>query len=99
MIGFSGLIRGIYYNPDVPPIVPDGFLSIGVESVKSEGLRPSYILWEEQGILPQLAIEVVSQKYRGEYSSNKDLYQTLGILYSAIYNPRRKRKPTLELYK
>lgn len=96
---FFGIDMGIYYNPDEPPIVPDGFLSIGVESVKTEALRPSYVLWEEQGILPQLTIEVVSQKYRGEYSSKKDLYQRLGILYYAIYNPRRKRKPTLELYK
>jgi Uma2 family endonuclease len=36
---FFGIDMGIYYNPDEPPIVPDGFLSLGVESVKSENLR------------------------------------------------------------
>jgi Uma2 family endonuclease len=96
---FFGIDMGIYYNPDEPPIVPDAFLSIGVDSVKSENLRPSYVLWEEKGILPQLVLEVVSPKYRGEYSTKKDFYERLGILYYAIYNPKRKRKPTLEVYK
>jgi Uma2 family endonuclease len=90
---------GIYYNPDEPPIVPDGFLSLGVESVKSENLRSSYVLWEEQGILPQLVLEVVSKTYRREYSGKKDFYEQLGILYYVVYNPLRRRKPSLEVYK
>jgi Uma2 family endonuclease len=96
---FFGIDMGIYYNPDEPPIVPDGFLSIGVESVKSENLRSSYVLWEEQGILPQLVLEVVSKKYRREYSGKKDFYEQLGILYYVVYNPLRRRKPSLEVYK
>lgn len=96
---FFGIDMGVYYNPDEPPIVPDAFLSVGVARVKSEDLRLSYVLWEEQGILPQLALEVVSKKYRGEYSTKKDLYERLGILYYVIYNPRRRLKPTLEVYK
>ncbi len=96
---FFGIDMGIYYNPDEPPIVPDGFLSLGVESVKSENLRSSYVLWEEQGILPQLVLEVVSKTYRREYSGKKDFYEQLGILYYVVYNPLRRRKPTLEVYK
>jgi Uma2 family endonuclease/uncharacterized coiled-coil protein SlyX len=96
---FMGIDMGLYYSPDEPPIVPDAFISLGVESVKSENLRLSYLLWEEKGVLPQLALEVVSQKYRGEYSTKKALYEKLGVLYYVIYNPRRKRKPTLEVYK
>jgi Uma2 family endonuclease len=96
---FFGIDMGIYYNPDEPPIVPDGFLSLGVESVKSEDLRSSYVLWEEQGILPQLVLEVVSKTYRREYSGKKDFYEQLGILYYVVYNPLRRRKPTLEVYK
>jgi Uma2 family endonuclease len=96
---FLGIDMGIYYNPDEPPIVPDAFLSLGVKSVKSENLRSSYVLWEEQGILPQIVIEVVSKKYRREYSAKKDLYQNLGILYYIVYNPLRRRKPSLEVYK
>jgi Uma2 family endonuclease len=96
---FMGIDMALYYSPDEPPIVPDAFISLGVESVKSEELRSSYVLWEENGVLPQFALEVVSKKYRGEYSSKKALYEQLGVLYYAIYNSKRKRKPTLEVYK
>ncbi len=98
---FFGMDMGIYYNPDLPPVVPDGFLSIGVDSIKedNENLRSSYVLWEEKGIVPQLVIEVVSKTYRGEYNAKKDLYEQLGVLYYVIYNPFRKRKPSLEVYR
>jgi Uma2 family endonuclease len=96
---FFGIDMGLYYSPDEPPVVPDGFISLGVEDVKDENLRLSYVLWEEKGILPQFVLEVVSKKYRGEYTTKKALYEQLGVLYYAIYNSRRKRKPTLEIYK
>ncbi len=96
---FFGIDMGVYYNPDVPAIVPDAFLSVGVETMKSEALRSSYVLWEEKGVIPQLALEVVSQTYRGEYTTKKDLYEDLGVLYYIVYNPIRKRKPSLEIYR
>jgi Uma2 family endonuclease len=94
---FFGIDMALNYSPDEAPIVPDGFLSIGVDRVKAENLRLSCVLWEKKEILPQLALEVVSKKYRGEYSTKKALYQTLGIQYYVIYNPRRRVKPTLEI--
>lgn len=96
---FFGIDMGVYYNPDVPAIVPDAFLSLGVETMKSEALRSSYVLWEEKGVIPQLVLEVVSQTYRGEYTTKKDLYEDLGVLYYIVYNPIRKRKPSLEIYR
>jgi len=63
---FFGVDMGIYYHPEIPAIVPDGFLSIGVERVLDEGLRLSYVLWEEHKV-PILALEVVSQQRRGEW--------------------------------
>lgn len=48
---FFGVDMGIYYDPELPPIVPDGFLSLGVERVFDENLRLSYVLWEEKLIL------------------------------------------------
>ncbi|MCC5617733.1 Uma2 family endonuclease [Nostoc sp. CHAB 5836] len=95
---YFGVDMGIYYDPDLPPIVPDGFLSLGVERFYDENLRPSYVLWEEKRV-PVLALEVVSQKYRGEYSTKKSEYAKLGILYYVVYNPNRRRKPRLEVYK
>ncbi|MBD2300324.1 Uma2 family endonuclease [Nostoc sp. FACHB-87] len=95
---FFGVDMGIYYDPDLPAIVPDGFLSLGVERFYDEYLRPSYVLWEEKK-LPILVFEVVSQTYRGEYSTKKAEYAKLGILYYVVYNPLRRRKPRLEVYK
>lgn len=95
---FFGIDMGIYYNPEQPAIVPDGFLSLGVERFFHEDLRLSYVLWEENHIVPILVLEVVSQTRRGEYSSKKQMYAELGVLYYAIYNPQRRRKSPLEVY-
>lgn len=95
---FFGVDMGIYYQPNEPAIVPDGVLSVGVPRIIDEDLRLSYVLWEEQKV-PALVLEVVSQKRRGEYSTKKDCYQEMGVLYYVIYNPLRKTKPPLEVHK
>ncbi len=95
---YFGVDMGIYYDPNQPAIVPDGFLSIGVPRIIDEDLRLSYVLWEEQK-LPIFVLEVVSQTRRGEYTTKKEFYAEMGILYYVIYNPLRKRKPRLEVYK
>ncbi|WP_013321495.1 Uma2 family endonuclease [Gloeothece verrucosa] len=95
---FFGVNTGIYYDPDEPAIVPDGFLSLGVSRIIDEDLRLSYVLWEEQKV-PILVLEVVSQKRRGEYTNKKKLYQKIEVLYYVVYNPLRKKKPRLEVYK
>jgi len=94
---FFGVDMGIYYDPDQPAIVPDGFLSLGVERIIDENLRLSYLLWEEQRV-PIMALEVVSQKPRGEYSTKKKFYAELEVLYYVVYNPQRRKKQTLEVY-
>ena len=95
---FFGVDMGIYYDPEAAAIVPDGFLSLGVERIIHEELRLSYVLWEEDNIVPQFVLEVVSQKYRGEYSRKKLFYADMGVLYYAVYSSRRRRKPPLEVY-
>jgi Uma2 family endonuclease len=94
---FFGVDMGIYYHPDEPAIVPDAFLSIGVPRIIDSDLRLSYVLWEEQK-LPIMVIEVVSHTRRGEYTTKKQNYAEIGILYYVIYNPLRKKKPQLEVY-
>ncbi len=95
---FFGVDMGFYHSLGSPAIVPDGFLVLGVDRIKGENLRLSYVLWQEK-VLPQLVLEVVSKTYRGEYNVKKDFYEELGILYYVVYNPLRKRKPSLEIYK
>ncbi len=95
---FFGVDMGIYFDPNQPALVPDGFLSVGVPRIIDSDLRLSYVLWEEQKP-PILVLEVVSPTRRGEYTDKKQEYAKLGILYYVIYNPLRKRKPRLEVYK
>jgi Uma2 family endonuclease len=95
---FFGIDMGIYYHPEKAPIVPDGFLSLGVERFYDEELRPSYVLWDEK-VVPTLVLEVVSKKYRKEYSTKLEEYQDLGVLYYIVYSSRRRRKPRLEVHK
>ncbi len=95
---FFGIDMGVYYHPEQPPIVPDGFLSLGVERFYDEELRPSYVLWEEQ-VVPSFVLEVVSVTPGREYTSKLDDYARMGVLYYVIYNSKRRRKPKLEIHK
>ena len=50
---------GVYFDPRQSAVVPDGVLSLG----GGEQGRLSYVLWEEDNIVPTLALEVVSKTY------------------------------------
>ncbi|MEM6435689.1 MAG: hypothetical protein AAF773_17825 [Cyanobacteria bacterium P01_D01_bin.115] len=63
---------GIYFDPKQPTVVPDGVLSLGVERFIGEQGRLSYVLWEEDNIVPTLALEVVSKTYGGEYERRRN---------------------------
>jgi len=103
---YFGVDMGVYHDPVTKiPIVPDGFLALGVERHKSEGGRLSYVLWEENYEMPKLVLEVVSHAYNGEYDSKMQAYLDLGVLYYVVYNSlsgRRgayKKRQSLEVYK
>lgn len=101
---YFGVDMAVYYNPDEPAIVPDGFLAIGVKHDTGDRGRLSYVLWQER-VMPILSLEVISEKYNREYEDKLIDYQDLGILYYAIYNPfsgRRgkfKNRQRLEVYR
>ncbi len=96
---FFGTDMGWYYSPDENPIAPDGFLCLGVERFRGDPLRLSYVTWEENWVVPSLAIEVVSKTPGGEYKKKKRKYARYGVLYYVIYAPQRVRKPKLTLYR
>jgi Uma2 family endonuclease len=102
---FFGVNMGVYHttgkNPRVA-IVPDGFLSLGVERLKAGKLRPSYVVWEENYIVPILILEVVSKTYGREYDEKMTDYAKLGALYYIVYNPdycSRDKHDSFEVYR
>ena len=102
---FFGVDMAVYHttglNPRVP-VVPDGFLSLGVERKKGGKSRKSYAVWEENEVVPILTLEMVSQTPGGEYDEKLAIYTKLGVLYYVIYNPeywRRDQHQPFEVYK
>lgn len=104
---YFGVDMAIYHTTGISPkvpVVPDAFLSIGVERRKASQAgrgRLSYAVWEEEAV-PVLAIEMVSQTPGKEYDEKLKIYQRLGVLYYAIYNPwhwERDRHQAFEIYK
>ncbi len=102
---FFGIDMGVYHTTGVShlvPIIPDGFLSLGVERRKAGKSRLSYAVWEEQEIIPKFALEVVSKTPGDEYDTKLNIYAKLGVLYYVIYNPqywRRDQHQPFEVYK
>ncbi|WNZ44091.1 Uma2 family endonuclease [Leptolyngbya boryana CZ1] len=99
---FLGVNLGLYYEPKLPAIVPDGFLSLGVPRVRANGkLRLSYLLWQEN-VMPQWVLEVVSQTYGSKYDEKLREYANLGVLYYTVYNPnhwQRDKHDPFEVYR
>jgi len=102
---YFGADMGIYHttgdNPHVP-VVPDGFLSVGVERKKGDEFRRSYVMWEEENIPPVFVLEMVSHTPGDEYTKKLEIYARLGVQYYVIYNPQfwqRDRHQPFEVYK
>jgi Uma2 family endonuclease len=102
---FLGVDMGIYYFYEQvrqPVLIPDGFLSVGVQRGKGDRGRLSYVLWEENNIPPVWALEIVSKTVGGEYDQKLTKYAQLGVLYYVIYNPdywRRDKHDPFEVYR
>ncbi len=102
---YFGVDMAVYHTTGVSPkvpVVPDGFLSLGVERKKGGKSRRSYAVWEEAEIVPSFVLEMVSHRPGGEYDEKIDLYANLGVLYYLVYNPefwRRDQHQPFELYR
>jgi Uma2 family endonuclease len=102
---FFGVDMGIYHTTGVSPyvpVIPDGFLSLGVDRRKAGKSRKSYVMWEENNIAPIFCLEIVSWTPGEEYDKKMDIYAKLGVLYYVIYNPdywQRDRHQPFEVYK
>jgi Uma2 family endonuclease len=102
---YFGVDMAIYHTTGISPkvpVVPDGFLSLGVERKKGGKSRRSYATWEEGDVVPSFVLEMVSHRPGGEYDEKVELYAKLGVLYYLVYNPefwRRDGHQPFELYK
>jgi Uma2 family endonuclease len=102
---YFGVDMGVYHTTGLNPrvaVVPDGFLSLGIDRRKQGRARKSYVTWEEQSIAPVMTLEVVSHTPGGEYDKKMEIYARLGVLYYVIYNPefwQRDRHLPFEVYK
>jgi Uma2 family endonuclease len=102
---YFGVDMAVYHTTGVSPkvpVVPDAFLSLGVERKKGGKSRRSYAVWEEGWQVPILTLEMVSHKPGGEYDEKMEIYTRLGVLYYIIYNPefwQRDRRQPFEVHK
>jgi Uma2 family endonuclease len=82
---------GIYYSISEPPVVPDVFLSLGVQFPEDcwEKKNRCYLMWEF-GKPPEVALEIVSNKKGGELSTKLDIYQQMRVLYYIVYDPKQR---------
>ena len=81
---------GIFYALTQPPIVPDMFLSLGVEVADDWWAQEhrSYFLWEF-GKPPDVVVEIVSNRRGGETGRKVERYAQLGVLYYVIFDPQQ----------
>jgi len=105
---YFGVDMAVYHTAGTDPripVVPDAFLSLGVERRKGGKSRKSYAIWEEGGVVPILVLEMVSETPRGEYDEKMSLYARIGVLYYVVYDPgqwgqkRQQRHQAFEVYK
>lgn len=91
---------GLFYASGVPALVPDVMLSLGVEVPAdwSQKKNRSYFVGEI-GKLPELAIEIVSNREGKELDSKLSDYANAGVIYYVVFDPLNCLKgPVLRVY-
>jgi len=91
---------GLFWSANEPPVVPDVMLSVdvAVNPDLQQKKNRSYFVWEF-GKVPEVVIEIVSNREGGELKDKLRLYRRLHISYYAVYDPlRRLGGPSLRVY-
>ncbi len=85
---------GLFVSVHQPPLVPDVFLSLDVTAPDNwwdKGKR-AYFIWEF-GKMPDIVIEIVSNRKGGEAGRKMQTYARMGIPYYVVYDPQRQVQP------
>jgi Uma2 family endonuclease len=82
---------GIFFAIAENPLVPDVFLSLDVAPHKNwyEKQHCTYFVWEF-GKVPELALEIVSNRKGKELTEKFKTYARWGINYYVVYDPKRR---------
>jgi len=81
---------GVFYDLNLPPVVPDMFLSLDVrlaDDIKKKKNRPYFL--SVFGKPPEIAVEVVSNTEGGETGKKFGIYASAGIMYYIVFDPQR----------
>jgi Uma2 family endonuclease len=81
---------GVFYSVHEPPLVPDVFISLDVTPPPDLEAKTgrSYLSWEV-GKMPDVVVEIVSNKKGGELTTKLRQYGRLGVRYYVVYDPFR----------
>ncbi len=81
---------GLFFAKSQPPLVPDLLVSLDVQPHQDWYAKEhrSYFVWEF-GKLPEVLVEIVSNREGGELSRKLDAYAEIGVLYYVVYDPQR----------
>ncbi len=91
---------GIFFAMHDKPLVPDFFLSLDVEPHQNwyEKQHRTYFVWEF-GKVPELVLEIVSNRKGKELESKFKDYARMGVTYYVVYDPQRRlSKEVLTVY-
>ena len=92
---------GIYYQLNKPPVVPDVFLSLDVETPQNwwEKSHRCYLTWEF-GKVPEVVIEIASNKVGEELGEKLEIYEKMRVSYYVVYDPDKNLgESLLHIYK
>jgi Uma2 family endonuclease len=81
---------GIFFAVHEKPLVPDFFLSLDVEPHQNWYAKEhrTYFVWEF-GKVPELVLEIVSNKKGGELTGKLKDYAQMGVNYYVVYDPQK----------
>ncbi|MBD2102182.1 Uma2 family endonuclease [Leptolyngbya sp. FACHB-261] len=87
---------GVFYAVRQPPLVPDVFLSLGVQAPQDwrDKQNRAYFVWEF-GKPPDVVIEIVSNREGNELGSKLRDYARIGVAYYVVFDPLQQLSETL----
>lgn len=91
---------GLFRSPDLPPIVPDIFLSLDVTAPDNwwEKRQRTYFVWQF-GKVPEVVVEIVSNRKGNEDDDKMREYAKMRIPYYIIFDPATQlKKQILTVY-